>query len=303
MYRVPLVVAYGGGVDSSAMLILMARRGIRPDLILMADTGGEKPQTYEYVNTTFRDWLRAVQFPPVVWVRRGKGKKVPYMTLEGQCLYHGTLPSIAFRRNKTCSIKWKREPQDRYVVSWPPATRCWEQGKRVLKAIGFDAGPSDGRRIKDSTTCGECGHKWTPERGGLLQLECPVCQEKVEELYDYWYPLAEWGYDREACKEVIRSEGLAVPIKSACFFCPSAKKHEIQWLSENHPDLLRRSLQMEERAWPKLRGIKGLGGHDYSWTGYTQLMNCQREWIHLLEKPRKKPLLMATEEDCASCGR
>jgi hypothetical protein len=40
----PLVVAYGLGVDSIAMLIEFARRGIRPDLVLVADTGGGQPQ-------------------------------------------------------------------------------------------------------------------------------------------------------------------------------------------------------------------------------------------------------------------
>ena len=37
----PLIVAYGVGVDSTAMLIEFAFRGIRPDHILFADTGGE----------------------------------------------------------------------------------------------------------------------------------------------------------------------------------------------------------------------------------------------------------------------
>jgi hypothetical protein len=31
------------------MLIEFAHRGIRPDLILFADTGGEKPETYQYL--------------------------------------------------------------------------------------------------------------------------------------------------------------------------------------------------------------------------------------------------------------
>ena len=45
----PLVVAYGLGVNSTAMLVEFARRKIRPDLILFADTGGEKPETYRYM--------------------------------------------------------------------------------------------------------------------------------------------------------------------------------------------------------------------------------------------------------------
>ena len=36
----PLVVAYGLGVDSTAMLIEFVNRGIKPDLILFADTVG-----------------------------------------------------------------------------------------------------------------------------------------------------------------------------------------------------------------------------------------------------------------------
>jgi hypothetical protein len=38
----PLVVAYGLGVDSTAMLIEFAHRQIRPDLILFADTPAAK---------------------------------------------------------------------------------------------------------------------------------------------------------------------------------------------------------------------------------------------------------------------
>jgi len=40
----PLVVAYGLGVDSTAMLIELAYLSVRPDLILFADTGGDNPR-------------------------------------------------------------------------------------------------------------------------------------------------------------------------------------------------------------------------------------------------------------------
>jgi hypothetical protein len=42
----PLVVAHGLGVSNTALLVEFARRHIRPDLILFADTGGEKSATY-----------------------------------------------------------------------------------------------------------------------------------------------------------------------------------------------------------------------------------------------------------------
>src|SRR5262249_31978269 len=83
----------------------------------------------------------------------------------------------------------------------------------------------------------------------------------------YWYPLLEWGYDREKCKQIISEAGLPVPIKSACFFCPASKKHEILWLREHHPELLERALEIECNAQAKLTSIKGLG-RSFSWGSY-----------------------------------
>src|SRR6186713_2078743 len=90
----PLVVAYGLGVDSTAMLVEFARRKIRPDLILFADTGGEKPETYRYL-AVIRPFLARVGFPEVVTVRY-QPKRAVCHTLEGQCLHTGTLPSLAY---------------------------------------------------------------------------------------------------------------------------------------------------------------------------------------------------------------
>jgi hypothetical protein len=90
----PLVVAYGLGVDSTALLIEFARRGIRPDLILSADTGGEKPETYQYLQV-IQPFLARVGFPAVVTVRY-QPTRAAYHTLEEQCLHTGTLPSLAY---------------------------------------------------------------------------------------------------------------------------------------------------------------------------------------------------------------
>ena len=45
----PLVVAYGLGVDSTAMLVGYHQRGIRPDLIIFSDVGAEREATYDYL--------------------------------------------------------------------------------------------------------------------------------------------------------------------------------------------------------------------------------------------------------------
>jgi hypothetical protein len=107
--RIPICVCCGVGVDSVAMLIGLHQRGIRPDLICFADTGGEKPETYLYV-PILQQWLRDVDFPPLI-VMRYRPPRSDYDTLYGNCLANETLPSIAFRR-KSCSLKWKKIVQD-----------------------------------------------------------------------------------------------------------------------------------------------------------------------------------------------
>jgi hypothetical protein len=232
----PLVVAYGVGVDSTAMLVEFVRRGIRPELILFADTGGEKPETYAFLPIIQR-YLADAGFLAVVTVRYQPMRAV-YDTLEGQCLHTGTLPSLAYG-GKSCSIKYKKAVQDKFVSGWGSAQRCWRQGGKVLKAIGFDAGPADSRR-----------HRYAED-----------------ERYRYWYPLVGWGYDRERCQHVIADACLPVPLKSACFFCPASKKHEITWLEQHHPELLERALQIERNAQAKLRSVKGLG-RSFAWENY-----------------------------------
>jgi hypothetical protein len=229
----PLAVAYGLGVDSTAMLVEFAARGVRPDLILFADTGGEKPETYAYL-PVIQEFLRRAGFPEVVTVRYVP-TRAAYRTLEQQCLHTGTLPSLAYG-GRSCSVKYKKTPQDRFLRHWPPAVECWSRGGKVVKAIGFDAGPADARRRRF--------------------IEDELCR--------YWYPLEEWGYDRGRCQEVIRAAGLPVPMKSACWFCPASKKAEIVWLREHHPELLDRALEIERNAQAKLRTVKGLG-RSFSW--------------------------------------
>jgi hypothetical protein len=227
--------------EQHRLLVELARRRIRPDLILFADTGGEKPETYRYLDV-IRPFLAAAGFPDVRTVRY-RPVRAAYHTLEGQCLRTGTPPSLAYG-GRSCSMKCKREPQDRFVRGWGPALRCWERGGKVLKAIGYDAGPADGRR-----------HRY-----------------EEDDEYRYWYPLAEWGFDRPHREASIRAAGLPVPLKSSCWFCPASKKPEILWLREHHPELLERSLAIERNARPGLTSVKGLG-RSFSWDEYLARLN------------------------------
>lgn len=61
------VVGYGGGTDSTAMLIGLWKHHIPVDLILFADPGGEQPHTYVYLEIMDR-WLKSHDMPPITRV-------------------------------------------------------------------------------------------------------------------------------------------------------------------------------------------------------------------------------------------
>jgi hypothetical protein len=230
--RGPLVVAYGAGINSTAMLVGLSLNAERPDLILFADTGGEKPETYAYLDV-LGAWLTKVGFPSLVVVRNPAWPG----GLEEECLAKHMLPSLAYGHRK-CSDKWKRRPQDNYVAAWPPAVECWGSGGKVVKAIGYDAG--EVRRMMNA-------------------------EAVRDERYTYCYPLINWRWWREECVDAIQRAGLPVPPKSACFFCPASTKREIVSLQDKHPCLFRRALAMEESAKDTIKTVKGLGRR-FAWS-------------------------------------
>src|SRR5437762_8827748 len=106
------IVSYGGGTNSTAMLIHLAKIADVPDHILFADTGGEKQLTYNYINY-FNEWLIKHNLP-LIEVVRYKTKDGNEISLEDDILNNQTLPAIAFGW-KTCSQKFKILPQERFI--------------------------------------------------------------------------------------------------------------------------------------------------------------------------------------------
>lgn len=228
--RVPVLVAWGAGVDSTSMLIELVESGNPPDAVLFADTGGEHPVTYRFI-PIFMAWLQVRGVPCQIVRYEPKDFKnfPPYRTLEENCLTNGTLPSKAFGFG-SCSSKWKVQPQNRWAENWAPARAIWAAGGKVIKLIGYNCSPADQARYA--------------EREGY-----------EDPRYDIRYPLREWGWDRAACEARIVAAGWSVPRKSACYFCPVTKPHELHTMEAAQ---LRRIVLMEARARPRLRTVEGL---------------------------------------------
>lgn len=223
----PVLVSYGGGTNSAALLCgMIERREPAPHAILFADTGGEKPHTYTYVEA-FSAWLIERGYPAIQTIRKAGNNR----TLEEDCLIRNMLPSVAYGY-KTCSHKFKIEPQEKWANNDEGCRSAWKRGKKVVKLIGYDADE--------------------PERA----------QPFDHPKYHNRYPLIEWEWGRDECIEAIKRAGLPLPGKSACFFCPNSSPAEIRELSAAYPSLAQRALAMEAGA--HLTEIKGLGRR-FSW--------------------------------------
>ncbi|KHL24195.1 hypothetical protein PK98_14425 [Croceibacterium mercuriale] len=228
--RAPSVLCYGAGVDSTAMLVELVAIGQPPDLVLTADTGAEKPETYAYL-AMMREWMaaRGIRHEVVRYVTKRFKHWPPYEDLAGSLLTNGCLPSISFGRH-SCSAKYKAAPQEAFVKAWAPAQAAWAAGQKVVRFIGYDASTRDGQRYAHAAG-----------------IDDP--------LFDNQYPLRVWGWDRAACEARIVAEGLPVPAKSSCVFCLAMKPDELRQVPAHW---LRIIVLIEARAAPRLRTVEGL---------------------------------------------
>ncbi|MBC3871781.1 adenine nucleotide alpha hydrolase family protein [Undibacterium oligocarboniphilum] len=90
-----VVVCFGAGVDSTAMLCALHAANIRPELITFADTGAEKNITYQHVqkmNQVLPSWGWSL----VTVCKKITLESTSYDDLFGNCIDNETLPALAF---------------------------------------------------------------------------------------------------------------------------------------------------------------------------------------------------------------
>lgn len=261
----PIAWSYGGGKDSTAGILHMYDLGIRPDLIIIADVGGEHPHTWETVKA-LDYWCKLVDFPEVT-VTSYYSPTTRYQSLEGNCLHNDGLPSLAYGGH-SCSLKWKIEAiEDEIwgIEGWEPARVALEQGIRVTRCIGYDYGCADSKRF--------------------AKVDKQEKKEEAKGTFMHWknrYPLREWQLSREDLDATIENHpdfvalletytGSRTVRKSSCFFCPAMKVEEVEEMARDYPDLALRAAVMEYRAETGKHGLltcNGLGlgtGAKHSW--------------------------------------
>lgn len=239
-------MSFGGGTQSAA-LALMSAAGDLPklDAVIMADTQGELPETYEYAEYV-KPILEDAGIPFVV-VTAGNLEKA-LLSPDGYKGANPTPPAKVLNPDGSkgrvnsyrCSFDFKRR-----IVTAEEKRRCGKPGawKRttVEQWIGYSA--DEAGRIKQDNEC-RCSHSMDKHP---MNRECLACDCQ---RFDRWrvniHPLIDMGFNRADTIRWFTDNGHPVPARSACWFCPNSTNARWRKLQIEHPDLFERACVIDE---------------------------------------------------------
>lgn len=221
MTTTPLrIVSFGGGVQSTCLLVLAAQQRINYPTFVFANVGddSEHPDTLHYVRTVAAPYAQEHGIELVMLDRTRRDGSVE--TLYGRLTKPGSrsLPIPVRMSNgkpgrRSCTSDFKI----RVIGKW-------------LKAHGASA--SNPATVGIGISLDEV---WRVNRRRAEPYERPVYP-----LLDHDPPLR-----RADCETIIRDAGLPVPGKSACFFCPMKRPASWAEMRRDRPDLFTRSADLE----------------------------------------------------------
>ncbi|MCU8589346.1 phosphoadenosine phosphosulfate reductase [Streptomyces sp. A13(2022)] len=212
-------ISFGGGVQSTALLVLAAQHRIDFPLFLMANVGddSENPATLRYVDEYARPFAaeHGVDLQVLDRVKRD-----------------GTVETLMGRLTREGS---RSLPIPVRMSNGAPGTRsCTADFK--IKVIAKEL-KRRGATPEDPATIGI----------GISVDEIHRANNRRTEPHEQIvYPLLDLGLRRIDCARVIREAGLPVPPKSSCYFCPFHRPETWHDQRRDEPELFEKSCQLEE---------------------------------------------------------
>jgi hypothetical protein len=235
----PVVLSYGGGLDSFCMLLEGVRRGERIDKVIFLDVTdpeqldpGEWPSTYRHIRDVVMPFCKKHNIP-FVWLTTKDYPVRAGMADESRSLFQWIARKqgipVAQPNIRNCTMAVKVERFQEWLADNYP-------GQDVEVWIGFEAG-EEGRANKDPNA-GKIVKKKGKKPVVLRALRGGG--ERVNR-----FPLIEWKLCRCRCAAIARASGFPVPRKSACMFCPLGSKGDWQTLAREQPERFQQIHQLE----------------------------------------------------------
>jgi len=217
------VISYGGGVQSTALVVLATQDIIDADIALFANVGddSEFPDTLDYVRNVITPWA----------AERGvKVHELKKRMIRGD--RKGEIETVYSRLTRPGS-KSIPIPLRGSEIGKPSNRSCTTDFK--IKVVG--------RWLK---THGATAENQASVAIGISVDEYQRATSKITEDYEsVHYPLLDMRISRAECAEILRGAGLPVPPKSACYFCPLARPSRFAELRRDRPDLFLKAADLE----------------------------------------------------------
>ena len=229
------VTSYGGGVQSTSLLVLAAQGKIDCKTFLFCNVGNdsEHPATLKYVHEIAMPYAEKHGIALIELQRTWqKGERAGQpVTLYGQLTdpKSRTAGGIPVRLgkdgmpgNRSCTVDFKIRVVDR----WLKEHGAKESGAKVGIGISLD----EFQRMRKG----------------------PDPETPWKELV---YPLIDLRMTRQDCINVIESTGLPVPPKSSCYFCPFHSIAVWQEMRNKEPELFQKACSLEDLMRQRAKGL------------------------------------------------
>jgi len=144
------ILSFGGGLQTTAMAIMIASGKLEVDEIVFADTGAEKPETYWYIESYIKPLFEEIQIPFHIIPGVDPTAKVKRNIIE-HCYHYKAIPSVKMR---WCTPQFKTRAlelyaQDRIMLIGFSAdeTHRKQRDNRLYPLIELNITSGDCRRI------------------------------------------------------------------------------------------------------------------------------------------------------------
>lgn len=214
------VFSFGGGVQSTACLVLAAQGKIDYHTFLFCNVGedSENPDTLDYVREVSRPYA----------AKHG----LEFYELQ-KCLRDGTPDTIyahLMRANRSIGIPI-------HMSNGAPGRRACTYDFKIAVCAKW-------LRLHGATASDPAvvGLGISLDEFQRMRSDSGIPYEKLA------YPLIDLRMDRAGCLAVIRDAGLPPPPppKSSCYFCPYHSKRAWQDLRDDKPELFARAVHLEQ---------------------------------------------------------
>lgn len=228
------VFSYGGGVQSTAALVLSAQARLDYRTFLFCNVGddSEHPDTLKYVHEVAMPYAKAhgVELIEVQRTRQTGEKETIYQRLTRPGSRSIGIPvrmSNGAPGNRACTGDFKIK----VVAKWLRAHGATKDDPAV---VGLGISMDEWQRMRSDSG---------------------IAYEKLA------YPLIDLRMDRQDCINVISRASLPIPPKSSCWFCPFHRLQRWQEMRQKEPDLFKKACDLESFINEK----RGLSPKDHVW--------------------------------------